>query len=290
MKAVTQEPPQSHAQQFEQAIATAFTCRSIIKYGSVLSEEQKNEIIADIDTALRFLRDRLVANASIEAKTILPELQKAGILTADALKAMDDDDDEEHDKPALRELYRIYHAYLNMQQGNGTGVIVKRFDEAMATISEVQRIVEKSSDIYPSNIENLLHRVRGFIADISCLFLEFAHAITNALQGNDIYIDTEELSSMHRLEDDDKHKAYNLEPLISVYETHQGLNKKKGTVSSRVAEATAFLMFLEENFGVDIAKRDEILSQLHTVTKLLNDLSLLLSDYESSTFLLLQQE
>lgn len=37
----------NHIQRFEQAIATAFACRNVIKYNSTLSEEQKNEILAD---------------------------------------------------------------------------------------------------------------------------------------------------------------------------------------------------------------------------------------------------
>src|SRR5690348_3556700 len=59
-----------HTQQFEQAIATTFACRSIIKYNSTLSEGQKNELLADLDTTLQFLRDRLIAHASIETNLL----------------------------------------------------------------------------------------------------------------------------------------------------------------------------------------------------------------------------
>jgi hypothetical protein len=289
---MSNEAQQSHAQQFEHAIATAFTCRSIIKYNSSLSEEQKNELIADLDTTLQFLCERLVANASIEAKMVLPPLQLAGLISSGNVKDDDDNDNEgnpSNDEHTLRGLYKIYRTYLSMKQGKGTDAFIARYNEVMSTLDEVQKIVEKSNGVYPSHVyvEDLLHRVRGFITDLYVIFTEFAFAITIVLQGNDFSVDTEEISSLqkHGLEGTNMQSIPDLAALRKMYETHLHLNERKGAIASRVGDATAFLIFLEENLDFD--KRDEITAQLNSVAKLLGDLAYLLSDYEHtvSTFL-----
>jgi len=301
MSNLSDETQQSHAQQFEQALATLFTCRSILKYNPALSEEQRNELIADIDTTLRFLRDRLIANASIEAKTVLPQLQQAGIISIDHLEDKDEDEDvakgkdEGKDIQTLRELHRIYYTYLSTKQVKGADEFAvhfnaARFNEIMSTINEVQKIMEKSRDVYPSHVyvEDLLHSVRGFIVDLYYTFMKFAQAITNVLQASDIPIDTEEVTSISdQLPEEGKQDTRDITPLVKVYEAHQRLNERKGAVLDRVSDATLFLVVLEEHLGSDFDKRDEVIAHLVKVAKLLHDLSYLLSDYEGAVVALL---
>jgi hypothetical protein len=286
------DTPRSHAQQFEHAIATAFTCRSIIKYNSSLSEEQKSELIADLDTTLKFLRERLIANSSIETEMVLSPLSLAGLIPSENLQDEDDGadnvDNKPGDEPILRGLYKVYTLYLNAKQGTGADEFTARYTEAMSIIDEVQKIIEKSHDIYPTYIEDLLHSVRGFITDLYVIFIEFSHAITLVLQRSDIYVDTEEVSSLQKQEAESADKAGNPASLKKIYETHQQLNEKKGALASRVGEATAFLIFLEESLGSNLKKRDEVTSQLKNASILLNDLAYLLADYEKVTSALLQ--
>src|SRR5579863_7373164 len=104
-----------HAQQFERAIATIFTCRSVIKYNSSLNEEQKNELFAEIDAAAQFLQERLVANATIEEQTplLLPPLPFGEIIAisrASREGADNNDTGETDDQFLLPNFYKLYHA------------------------------------------------------------------------------------------------------------------------------------------------------------------------------------
>ena len=288
------EPQQSHAQQFERAIATAFTCRSVIKYNSSLSEEQKNELLADIDRTVSFLKDRLIANASIEAKTVLPPLQLAGIFSSE--QQLDYSKDEEDESKALqkdetfRRLHKLYHIYLHREHGKSTTIFVARYNQIIATINEIQRIVDGSRNLYTNSmhVENLLEGIRGFVTDLYMIFVEFAVAITTVLQGKDFIIDTEEHASAQTTpKEQQTGRIIDIAPLTHVYEAHQHLNKVKGTVASRAGDATAFLIFLEENLGVGLDRHDEITIQLRKVARLLGDLSYLLSDYEQAAVALL---
>ena len=289
------EPLQSHAQQFERAIATAFTCRSVIKYNSSLSEEQKNELLADIDRTVSFLKDRLIANASIEAKTVISPLQFAGIFSREQQQNEGEDADEEkrgHRDETFRRLYKIYHTYLHREHGKSTTVFVARYNEVIATINEIQKIVDRSRDIYTSSMHvgDLLERIRGFATDLYMIFAEFAVAISTVLQGKDFIIDTEEHATASTPEEQQEKGILDIAPLAHVYETHQHLNKATGTIASRTGDATAFLIFLEEKLGASLDRRDEITTQLRKVTRLLGDLSYLLSDYEQATAALLQPD
>src|SRR5450759_1189998 len=142
------------------------------------------------------------------------------------------------------------------------------------------------------NIVDLLHRIRGFVSDLYVIFAEFTTAITNIVQGKDLYIDTEELSTQQTSEKANVNRQgiESIAPLKRVYETHVQLNEQKGLVASRVSDVTAFLIFLEGRLDSNLLKREEIITQLHNTAKLLNDLSYLLADYEQAVSLLLQQE
>lgn len=283
---MSDEEQNGHAQQFEHAIATAFACRSIIKYNSTLNEAQQNELLADIDKTVVFLQERLTANKVIETNTLLAHLRHKEIFSPDTLHEASADGENSYNqmKQKFDSLYRMYHVYFDVYPGHGTNAFFARFNEIMLTIDQVQRFVEHTPDLYlnPSSVEDHLHKVRGYVADMYTAFSEFARALSNALQGMDISIDTEKQASLQQLQDGEKQDIRALAPLIKVYETHQQLNEIIGTVSSRTSEATAFLIFLQDQLSETMSKRDEIVAQINNVAKLLNDLTCRLADYENA--------
>jgi len=270
---------QNHAKQLEHALATAFTCRSVIKYNSSLSEEQKNELLADIDMTVKFLQEHLVVN-----------VQQLSTGSGEGKQIDKADDGKQTHK--LDELYRISQLYLENKSGHGIDEFIARFNRSMAAIDEVQAMVVQGNDLTvytdPKHVEDLLHSMRGLIADMYAVFMEFARVISNTLQGSGIYIDTEKLSSIEQQRSADK-DPQNSSSFLKVYETYLQLNEKKGTLASRIADATAFLIFLGGSLGNDFNKREMVIAQLNKVAKLLNDLSYLLSDYESTISELLGQ-
>ena len=52
--------------QFEHAMTTMFTCRSVIKFNTMLSNEQRQELIRDIDQSLQFLRSGFISASAEE--------------------------------------------------------------------------------------------------------------------------------------------------------------------------------------------------------------------------------
>jgi hypothetical protein len=287
-----------HTQQFEQAIATTFACRSIIKYNSTLSEEQKNELLADLDTTLQFLRDRLIANASIETNILntgLPPQQLTDLLAATA---------EEHDEhepalpyreqaqtgpdPLLQPLYKLYHAYLNRR---GLDVLETRYKTVMYILDTIEEVIsqEQHTDAGEDSFEKLLHRARGFISALYYMFHEFAAVLSNILEGKNIDTDTEELSPIREYIPDgaEQPRQYqyflrDITPLMRVYGSHIQLQQKKGALANSVSDATAFLIFVEERLVQNSSRRNEIIAQLHSAATLLQDISTLLTEYENA--------
>ncbi len=282
----------NHAQQFERAIATAFTCRSIIKYNSTLSETQINELLADIDETVHFLQQRLTANKAIETNLLFSPIQQFGSFSAGTTPESNaDNDDYASLKQKFDSLYKLYHYYFDIRPGHGTGAFLTRFNEVMLTIDQVQLLVEKHVDPFFRTplVEDHLHKVRGYVADMYTVFTEFAHATSNALQGQNIYIDTEKQASLQRSEDEEAMVIYDIAPIIKVYKTHQQLNEIMETVASRISDATAFLIFLQDQLSDTLNKRDEVIRQINNVAKLLNDLNCRLADYENVVAALLHQ-
>jgi hypothetical protein len=292
-----QGSPPGHTQQFEQAIATAYACRNVIKYNSILSEEQKTELYTEIDLSLQFLQNRLVANASIESVINAPHLpqQFSGLESViQFARSQSDDadrDDHEDNEQLLRNLVRLYYAFLTKNNGKDIETFSTRYNAAMKSIDEAQNIVQQHFAYYHNfvNIEDYFHSIRGFITDLYCIFSEFASAITNIMQGHDLYIDTEEISSMQE-ESQNSNPVVAIESteaLVRVYQTHQHLQRRKGSLDSRVSDATALLILLEEHLPSDVEKRAEIADQFKSVIKLFDDMSYLLSDYERTVSALL---
>ncbi|MBV9231006.1 MAG: hypothetical protein JOZ18_16980 [Chloroflexi bacterium] len=275
------------SQQFEQATATIFTCRSVIKYNSMLSEEQKKELIADIDTTLQFLRTRFVVVVPTEEEKVsssLPHVEAHPVVPS-----TDEHGDNRNGQHALQALYKMYHTYLGMQQSNNISTFIARFNDVMSAMNEVQSIVERRSDCYVS-VTPLIERVSSFIADLYCVFIEFIRALSNALEANDVHLNTEEVVAMQGYYADCQETGTwqrALSPLRSVYDAYLLLTARKGPLSGRVGDTMAFLEFLEESLAGDFSKREEIISQLDKATVLLRELSQLLADYEAAMSTLL---
>lgn len=289
------EEAPNHVQQFEQAIATAFTCRTVIKYNSTLSEEQKNEILAELDATLQFLQDRVIANAPIEANAIVPPLQLAEILS---LRVEDEESETAvagksapQEMPALSDplmhsLYKLYHAYLSTRPGKGMNELEKRYKIAMNVLDDVQAALRRQRNTSTQEyIEQPIHRVQGFITALYSMFHEFAAILANILEGKNIIMETDELTPLQKYATREMQQQYMLRditPLMRIYGIHLQLQQRKGSIANLVSDATAFLIFLEERLEPRSPRRPEIVEQLKSVAELLHDLSSLLSDYEQA--------
>ena len=128
----------NHIPQLEHAITTVLACLSMVKYNVVLGEEQKKELVADIETMLRFLRSNLVSHA------MTPETPRTGQSPRPAgpstSTAQPDEQILKSEQRQMQTLYRIYHAYVIMEQGNNLGKLLTRFQEVMTVIDDVQTI------------------------------------------------------------------------------------------------------------------------------------------------------
>jgi hypothetical protein len=256
------------AQSLEQIISTIFACRSVIKYNSVLSGEQKNELIADIDISLRSLRTGFMNDAST------PMAEKTH------------NDTQTH--AALQELYRIYHAYIDTKQSNNISTFVVRFDTVVSALNEVQALLDSRQNTFVCSTEELLHNIRTFIADLYYMFMELVRTLSKVLEGNDVHVDTEKLSSpAQRHFTSAEIVNQSVASLSETFIEHQRLNKMKGTLSRRVSDSRAFLIFMRESLDENFHKRNEILAHLNSVALLLEDLACVLSSYEEAVGLLL---
>jgi len=276
--------------QFEQVMATIFTCRSVVKYNSILSEEQKKELIADIDATLPFLRGRLAANEVTSGEKASTQSPATEMHSAIPLK--ENHTDKEPDQQALQALYRMYHTYMGLQQQNNLSTFVTRFNDVMSAMNQLQDIVGRYQDEYVS-VGQPIERVSSFIADLYYIFVEFIRVLSQILEENDVHLDTEEVAVMQScyLDHDERLRGLRtLAPVIKVFEAHQRLNAWKGAVSSRVNGTMVFLEFLEECLVSDFHKRDEVVTQLNTAMALLRDVSHLLGDYELAMSVLLKRK
>ncbi len=281
---------QSHdMHQLELLMTTVFTCRSVVKYNLNLGEEQKKELLADIDTSLEVLRSYFTG-PSTHTKTASLQSQPANFSPvfsqpeeANTSTSIIPKKDEPQ---VLQALYRMYHTYLDVDQGKSLNTFVSRFNDAMVTIQEIQRITEPS---YQANncytrtlsVEEQLQRVKIFMADLYYIFMEFMRAISEILQQNNVQLNTEELFPLQggTAGDEKGLSQSNLVSIFGVYEAHQRLNQNRDVIAARITDATTFLEFLKESLATDLNRRDEFLSQLNNITRLLHELSCLVADF-----------
>lgn len=279
------ELPLDSIQRQEQMISTFFACRSIIKYNSALNGEQKNELIADIDICLRSLRVGFTNNVSAQTMQTPSQFQQAGRVMSTPMIERTHDDAKAH--TALQELYRIYHAYIDSKQSNNISTFVVRFDAVVSALNEVQYLLNNYQDAFVSPAEDILQGIRTFIADLYYMFMELVRTLSSALEGNDVHIDTEKLTSP---QPESANLSAYIASLSNVFLEHQHITKMKGTFPRRVSDSKAFLLFMRESLHENFHKRTEIITHLNSVILLLEDLALLLSGYEDATRMVLGWE
>lgn len=278
--------------QFEHAMTTMFTCRSVIKYNTMLSNEQRQELIRDIDQSLQFLRSGFIS-ASPPQMPNRPPLYSSS-QQAPSPSSILDGKDGGKEREALQALYRMYHIYRDQHQGSDS--FVTRFTNAMSALSTIQTALEQCrvpgiADARP------LDYVCAFIADIYYVFVEFIRALSEILEANDVLVNTEQLSpkqappaKSETLRDTHQtlRDTHQLALLYRIYEAQQCLNTKYGPINQRVQEAKSFLVFLEEALCGDTNKREEFMLQFSCVSRLLSDLAVLVEDYERAISILLR--
>ncbi len=279
----------NRTQQFQQAIDTTITCRSIVKYNSTLSEVQKTEILAGIDATLGFLAERLTAHASIESMT---SHKLADLLNVDALDEIEIgyklggqedrlEDVQSQEDLSLKNLYRVYHNYLSTEQ---LVDLETRYRMVMGVLEQLEEVARGQHDTTSGDLtsEGMLHRIRGFVTAIYCIYREFATVLSNLVEGKDIDTDTETLAQVNQYasEAGSVQMLRDISPLIHVYAEHLRLQGHHGLLTRSTGDAIAFLVFLEESLEPMYARRGEIVIQLKAVAGLLTDLTRLLTEYE----------
>lgn len=295
--------------QFEQIIATIFTCRSIVKYNLALSEMQRSELLDDIDTALDVLRAQLIT-------TTAPELEKVTVPRGSGKRMLMPVTGSE---PAIQKqvsaatdqtlqaLYRMYHVYLDTQQTTNINTFVTRFNEIMTIINELQRLIEANYSSYEAFVYQIspddpLQRIRVFIADLYYIFMEFVRLLSDVLRQNNVHLNTDKLSSMRgdpdrqimspyrdEFKEEQTGAFYDFSSLAHVYANHQQLDQIKH-LSKQVADTTAFLELLKGNIGTGTHKRDEVVGQISHAMQLLVDMQRLLLEYEQAASFLLHPD
>lgn len=281
---------QSHdMHQLESLMTTIFTCRSVVRYGLTLGEEQKKELLADIDTSLEVLRSYLLTNSSMHTETASLQSQPADFSAVHSRSegpiASSDVVSDNNEQQMLQALYKMYHTYLDTNQGKSLTTFVSRFNDAMATVQKIQSIVEgnyqaNAGYTRASSVEEPLHRIKLFMADLYYIFMEFMRVLSETLQRANIQLDTEELCLLQngRAIDEKLLSQYNLVSLLEAYEAQQRLNRDRGMIAARITDATAFLEFLKEDLGAGLKRREEFLSPLNKIIRLLHELSCLVTD------------
>ncbi len=279
----------NHAQAVQQAIATTITCRTLIKYNSNLSPEQKAEILNEIETTLTFLGNCQKPVKDTDANPALAPEQLADLLIyddmgSDGLPAgLLPDNHQEEPKGSLHHLYRLYQAYFGKTPGKGLADLETRYRTMMDALDQLQALAEMRHDATASDltIDGLLSRIRGFATALYCMFREFATLLTRIVEGQSIDLDTD---AMALLEEYPLEMApavvHDITPLMHVYNRQHQLQQHRGSLYESTRDATAFLIFLQECLEQSFARRQEVVAQIKNTASLLNELLILLTDYE----------
>lgn len=295
------EEPFKRIQAFQQVIATTVTCRTLIKYNTNLSGEQKDEILAEIETALAFLNRSLAESPGSEADAALASEELAALLKAEVGNAREVEANQaelplEHgaDESALRQLYRLYQAYLNREPGRGLEDLERRYRTVMDLLDQLQDLSALRPDTTAGDmtIDGLLDRVRGFITAIYGMFREFAVLLAKVLEGRNIDVDTESLALLQAqayTPEDAQQLARDIVPLMRAYE-RQRQWQQQGSLREQARDATAFLVFLQDALEQNVARRQEVITHIKSITGLFNDLISLLMDYELAATVLMQSQ
>jgi hypothetical protein len=288
------EKPFNHSQAFQQAIATTVTCRTLIKYNSNLSNEQKEEILGDIETTLAFLGKRLEMNTSIESNTALSPEKLADLLLSDIEIGGEEKEvapQAEHEL-SLRHLHRLYRTYLSNEPDKGIAALEARYKTVMNLLDRLQELAELRRDATANDltVDELLSRIRGFVTALYCMFREFASLFSKVIEGQSIDIDTEAMALLQGYPHDEMQQLVrDITPLVYLYDKQRQAQQQTGLLRENVRDAQAFLIFLQECLGQTFARRQEIVSQIKSTANLLNELSALLTDYELTVAQIIMQ-
>ena len=279
------EEPFNHSQAFQQAIATTVACRTLIKYNSNLSAEQKEEILGDIETTLTFLGKRLEMNASIESNTALSPEKLADLLLSDIEIGGDEKEvtPQEERELSLRHLHRLYRTYLSNEPDKGISALEARYKTVMGLLDRLQELAELRHDATANDltVDELLSRIRGFVTALYCMFREFASLFSKVVEGQSIDIDTEAMALLQEYPHEEAQQLVrDITPLMHVYDKQRLTQQHTGPLYENVRDTQAFLIFLQECLGQTFARRQEIVSQIKNTANLLNELLALLTDYE----------
>lgn len=293
------EEPRNHAQFLQQAIATTITCRTIIKYNSNLSPEQKEEILQEIEGTLTFLEERLAMHATLECSPTLSPDQLADLLaepteaeerepSVQATAAMEK---EELTLP-MQSLYRLYHAYLSNRSGKGIAALETRYKNVMSTLDQLQELAGRDLTTTAGDItvEELILGIQGFVTSIYYMFREFAALFAHIVEGKNIDIDTEAMELIQKYPQTSSPQLLmrDITPLLDVYSRHRQLQERRGALADCVADAAAFLTFLQEHLNGTTDRHEEIKAQLKVTISLFHELTGLLMDYEQAMINIIQ--
>jgi len=258
----------------QRVIDTTITCRTIVKYSSTLSEAQKEEVLREIEATLDLLGKHQEEGAALGEGS---DLQSARRPDDEELFA-----DQESADPPLQHLYRLYHSYFNKRPRRGMAALEMRYRMVMVALERVQELAGQEGGAVEPELEQQLGRARGFVTALYSIFREFALVLSHIMEGKVIDVDTEALDLLPEPAAASQQDRSDMTPLVEVYGRHQHLQERRGALVNCAREASAFLVFLEENLGQTIARRAEIAAQLRVLAGLLNELVDLLSGYEQA--------
>lgn len=279
----------NHTQAFQQAISTTVACRTLIKYNSNLSAEQKEEILSEIETTLTFLNKRLETNASLESdEAFSPEKLANVLISAEIEDGMQPAPPlsttlQEEREISLHHLHRLYRTYLSNEPGKGIADLETRYKAVMSVLDQLQELVAAQHGAAASNLntDSLFSRVRGFTTALYSMFREFAALITRIIEGQSIDIDTEAMALVQVYPHEaDSQIVRDITPLLCIYNKQRQLQQQRGSLHESVRDATAFLIFLQECLSQTFARRQDVITQITSTISLFNELIILLTDYE----------
>src|SRR5579884_2063355 len=132
------EAGQDRLAQFEQAVTTLITCRSVVRHFTILGEAQQKELLTEIDATLQFLRASLLAcTVGTPNQSTVPEPQQP---ESGALIVREEDREHAHtEQYTLKTLYKMYHTFLSDGRSDTISSFAARFSEAMSLLSAAGR-------------------------------------------------------------------------------------------------------------------------------------------------------
>ncbi|BCL81081.1 hypothetical protein ccbrp13_35460 [Ktedonobacteria bacterium brp13] len=331
-----QDGPVPHLNRVEQVIETIFTCRTVVKYDLQLGEEHKNRLLKDIDSALDVLRAQIILpSIPVSEDELVPPYTpnkislvsySSGELREKREKRVPDardtsssansrntqpsgenDSSLKHDDAnaagaqMLQALYRMYHTYVDSQQGPNITTFVARFNEVMATIGDIQQsfiqpqrygsyaeVAHQPHQSYQSGgREEPFEQLRTFVADLYYIFMDFVRVLSETLQQNNVHLDTEKLFSMQAETHSSQFVGARIDGIYQLYESYHHYVALKEDMLHRITAATAFLEFLKQRVNMPAHKLNDVHMQIDKVIALLGEMDQLLGEYEKMLSLLL---